>query len=75
MEGRKNEAIESLLDSISTMAWGNARSDSLATQRCVMCKGPATEFKDALSRKEYAISSLCQECQDMVFQEFPEEEF
>lgn len=25
------------------------------------------EFKDALSRKEYSISGLCQACQDKVF--------
>jgi len=27
----------------------------------------ATEFKDELSKKEYKISGLCQECQDKVF--------
>lgn len=25
------------------------------------------EFKDSLSRREYAISGLCQDCQDKVF--------
>lgn len=36
--------------------------------RCVSCGGPAVEFKDALSRKEYELSRLCQKCQDEVFQ-------
>jgi len=30
-------------------------------------------FKDALSRKEFAISGLCQNCQDEVFKEEEEE--
>jgi hypothetical protein len=33
----------------------------------VGCGKPATEFTDALSRKEYRISGLCQECQDKYF--------
>lgn len=31
------------------------------------CEGPATEFDDDLSRKEYTISGLCQKCQNKVF--------
>ena len=37
------------------------------------CGGPATEFKDALSRIEYSISGLCQKCQDIVFDESADE--
>lgn len=36
---------------------------------CLSCKQPAKTFKDALSRKEYSISGLCQSCQDLVFKE------
>ena len=36
---------------------------------CIFCKKPITGFKDALSKKEYSISGLCQECQDMAFAE------
>lgn len=39
-----------------------------ATQTCVWCKGDATEFRDELSRREYAISHMCQTCQDEVFE-------
>ena len=43
------------------------RKEIMANKRCVICGGPATEFRDALSRKEYGISGMCQKCQDKVF--------
>jgi hypothetical protein len=36
---------------------------------CVDCKAEITRFKDRLSEKEFAISGLCQKCQDEVFNE------
>lgn len=36
---------------------------------CAVCKEEANEFTDALSVTEYAISGLCQRCQDEVFNE------
>lgn len=40
-------------------------------QRCVPppigCGQPATTFMDELSKKEYQISGLCQNCQDEIF--------
>ena len=42
--------------------------------RCPICRGPITTFKDVLSRKEYAISGMCQGCQDGFF-DTPEEEY
>ena len=48
------------------------RTSALQSSICVRppigCGGPATEFKDDLSREEYAISGLCQACQDSVFE-------
>ena len=39
--------------------------------RCVSppagCGGPATQFEDEASRREYTISGLCQKCQNEVF--------
>ena len=55
------------LDDMSLKIFGRARSLSKAGKGCVACGGPATDFKDALSRKEYGISGLCQKCQDKVF--------
>jgi len=37
--------------------------------KCPMCAEPINydSFKDALSRREYAISGMCQKCQDDFF--------
>lgn len=47
------------------------RTTAIESDRCIPepmgCGGPAIEFRDDLSRKEYTISGLCQECQDEVF--------
>jgi hypothetical protein len=47
------------------------RSSAIANDRCLQppigCGGPATEFEDERSRKEYSISGLCQDCQNLVF--------
>jgi hypothetical protein len=42
-------------------------TESLRKRSCVMCKKPVTQFKDDLSIKEYAMSGLCQTCQDGYF--------
>ena len=36
---------------------------------CPLCGNPVKmeDFKDALSRKEFAISGMCQECMDSIF--------
>jgi RNA polymerase-binding transcription factor DksA len=36
---------------------------------CVTCDNEVHEFRDELSRIEYGISGMCQECQDKVFVE------
>ena len=43
------------------------RTTSITKNVCVSCGKSATEFRDALSKKEYTISGLCQVCQDAVF--------
>ncbi len=58
----KAPAIDSFLEKLFP-----GRMKSIRGDRCVMCKGPASEFEDALSRKEFSISGLCQNCQDEVF--------
>ena len=62
---KKHSGIENLLEVIA------GRTTSIKGNICVRapigCGGPATEFKDDLSRKEYTISGLCQKCQDEVF--------
>jgi len=46
----------------------------MSHQRCVSCGCHADEFKDDISAKEYTISGLCQECQDIAFAPYDEEE-
>lgn len=45
------------------------RREAILADRCVSCRAPSplTSFRDLLSRKEFAISGLCQACQDQVF--------
>jgi hypothetical protein len=38
-----------------------------AAGQCVKCGEFNIEFRDELSRREYAISGLCQCCQDGIF--------
>ena len=61
---KKSEAIEDLLKALSG---GVDRRTMITADLCTGCAGPATEFKDDLSRKEYRISGFCQKCQDEVF--------
>jgi hypothetical protein len=43
------------------------RTTAIKTGTCVSCKGPASHFRDAISKKEFTISGLCQACQDDTF--------
>ncbi len=58
---KKDPVLDHLLEVLT------GRSTAIVNDECSSCKKPATEFKDALSRKEYTISGLCQVCQDKVF--------
>lgn len=42
-------------------------TQAISEHRCPVCKQPIGPFRDALSRKEYTISGMCQSCQDDVF--------
>lgn len=41
--------------------------ESIRANRCVSCQGPAIEFRDENSRKDFPITGLCQACQDGVY--------
>ena len=49
------------------------RSTAIHNNKCtpapIGCGKVITRFKDAVSAKEYQISGLCQECQDLFFGE------
>ena len=40
---------------------------SILANVCALCNGPATEFKDRRSKREYPITGACQKCQDRLF--------
>jgi hypothetical protein len=59
----KSAAIRGLMDALM----GTDTRRDIQNSQCVSCKGLAKDFRDAISRKEFTISGLCQECQDKVF--------
>ena len=54
-----------------TQLFGFDRRTNIQADKCAPppmgCGGPAAEFKDDLSRKEFSITGLCQACQDKIF--------
>ena len=44
-------------------------ADRVIRSQCVTCVKPVGEFKNDISRKEYGISGMCQQCQDDTFGE------
>ena len=60
---KKNPVIESLLSELT----GVSRVGAVHEASCVTCGGEARIFRDEISRKEYTISAMCQDCQDKVF--------
>lgn len=60
--------INVFLDMIAESLFGITRTAAFEQQICVDCKGPAKEFTDEKSAKEYTHSALCQSCQDKIFE-------
>ena len=65
----KAPAIDALLSEI--IFNGKDRPTCIREGTCITCDEAqglkATSFRDDVSRKEYAISAMCQSCQDDVF--------
>lgn len=55
------------IDAELKRVFGVDRQKSIREDKCVSCDGPAKEFRDDLSRKEFTISGMCQKCQDDFF--------
>ena len=66
---QRTPEMQKFLDGFSKNAFGRTQTEAQTQQICVFCGKPAFEFRDALSRKEYEISGICQECQDEMFGE------
>lgn len=52
-------------DFIEFVMFGTKRA--IEEHKCPSCKQLIGEFRNAISRREYEISGLCQKCQDGVF--------
>lgn len=63
----KSDEMNAYLDKMSEMLFGRKRTDSIQKDTCVTCGGPAIEFRNENSSNEYAISGMCQKCQDDFF--------
>ena len=59
----KHQGIEQMLTNLT----GVSRVGAVQEASCVTCGGEARLFRDEVSRKEYRISAMCQDCQDSVF--------
>lgn len=59
---------DSSIDGVIKRTFGVDRRAAITSDVCVMCGKPATQFRDALSQKEFSISGMCQQCQDKVFE-------
>jgi len=64
---KKSPEMEKLIDAFNPS--GRKRVDSIRENICTWCGKPATEFIDSISSDEYAISGMCQTCQDKTFSE------
>lgn len=62
----KSEGMTKMLNVASMGLFGKNRTSCIQKNVCVLCGKPAVEFRDAVSKKEFSISGLCQSCQDSV---------
>lgn len=63
----KTLEMEVALSDLAEKLFGRRREEGV----CVTCGknvNVETDFRDALSKKEYGISRMCQTCQDRVFE-------
>jgi|TARA_Y100000310_G_scaffold242766_1_gene246976 hypothetical protein len=62
--------VEQFQDDMAVKLFGRSKVLAVAGGQCVKCGFPhnlRSDFRDALSHKEYGISGLCQTCQDSIF--------
>ena len=66
----KMNNLDTFKEEMAFKLFGRSRTLAIAGGQCVKC-GSAynlrSDFRDALSHKEYGISGLCQGCQDGIF--------
>jgi len=73
-ETYRNPEMQAMVDAYAKNVFGRTRSEAATQGVCVTCGKPITSFRDELSVREYAISGICQTCQDGVFDESDNDE-
>lgn len=66
----KHPEMEAVIQSLT----GIDRRAVINADICAMCGREASQFRDAVSAKEYSISGMCQQCQDSFFIQEEEED-
>ncbi len=56
-------------ENLAMTLFGRSRALALAGNQCVKCGATQLEFRDVISEREYKISALCQNCQDLFFED------
>jgi len=67
---KRNKDVQKVIDSFSKKAFGISQTEADQMAVCVFCKKPIDpdrDFRNEISRKEFEISGICQDCQDSVF--------
>ena len=64
---RKDPAYEQEIIDRTGVDRRRAITQDVCVPKPIGCGQPAVTFRDALSRKEFTISGLCQKCQDAFF--------
>lgn len=72
---RRSKEMQEFVDDYARALYGVSLSDAQDAETCVSCGRAVGGFRDRLSRREYGISGLCQECQDSVFGEGNHDDF
>jgi uncharacterized CHY-type Zn-finger protein len=60
----KSKEINSFLDTLAGAAFGETRTHAISQGFCLTC---GVEFRDDLSKREFQLSGMCQNCQDDFF--------
>ncbi len=61
--------MEAELEGMGQAVYGRSRAECFKNLTCISCGQDASQFVDAISKKEYGLSCLCQSCQDKAFAE------
>ncbi len=69
MSGKKSVTIKKALNNMASKVGNNKnnRTNSIKYKSCVFCNKKNLFFTNALSRKEFLISGICEECQNDFF--------